>query len=137
MNTHFHLVVKIELLEAFAKGLQKVKWEYTRRFNAKVNRQGPLWRERYKSILIENERYLAACGQYVENNPVRAGMVREGVFWKYSSAGHYETGKKDCVVDDYDWSGVPVDVDPNNWKEFEKGQGIGSSWFKYCLKNKI
>ena len=49
---------------------------------------------RYKSLLIENENYLYACGQYVENNPVKAGLVNQVKDWEYSSGGYYIDGKK-------------------------------------------
>ena len=39
-----------------------------------------------KSLLIEGERYLFACGQYIENNPVKAKMVKKANDWLYSSS---------------------------------------------------
>ena len=50
MHTHFHLVVGIRSLEAFSRGMQWVKWQYTRAYNLKYKRWGPLWRERFKSV---------------------------------------------------------------------------------------
>ncbi len=43
--------------------------------NQLVGRTGTLWEERFKSSLIESERYLLTCCRYIERNPVRAKMV--------------------------------------------------------------
>lgn len=75
MQTHFHMVVTIGNVRHFSTGLQVLKKTYGEYYNFNHKRFGPLWRERFKSLLIENERYLYACGLYVEHNPVKAGMV--------------------------------------------------------------
>jgi hypothetical protein len=51
MNTHFHLVLRLGLLSEFSKSLQWVKWQYTHYYNLKYKRYGPLWRERFSSLL--------------------------------------------------------------------------------------
>ena len=38
-------------------------------------RTGTLWEGRYRSTLIQAERYLLACMVYIDLNPVRAGIV--------------------------------------------------------------
>lgn len=62
-------------------------------------------RDRYggsvRSLPIENERYLAACGLYVELNPVRAGLCREPAEYVFSSARKYYLGIPDDLVDEY------------------------------------
>ena len=46
-------------------------------FNKKENRVGIVFRNRYVSEPIYNERYLAKCINYIHMNPVKAGMVNE------------------------------------------------------------
>jgi putative transposase len=48
-----------------------------------------LWEGRYRSTLIETERYLLACMVYIDLNPVRAGMVAQPGDWPWSSHAHY------------------------------------------------
>ena len=134
MRTHFHMVVYIHVLAEFSRALQILKRVYTVRYNARHKRSGPLWRERFKSMLIENEGYLYACGLYVENNPVKAGIVKDCRDWPHSSSRFYLSGEKDPLVDCYDLPGLPQDVDIDNSQEFEKGNGIGSPLFKLYLK---
>lgn len=138
MNTHFHMVLRLGELKEFSKGLQWIKWQYTHYYNLKYKRYGPLWRERFKSLLIEDERYLAACGQYVEYNPVESGMVKRPEDWEHSSSRCYFLKEQDPLVDRYAFDGgLPEGVDMKDRSFFERGNGIGSSLFKFCLKEGI
>ena len=137
MHTHFHLAVGVRSLEAFSRAMQWVKWQYTRSYNSKYKRWGPLWRERFKSMLIEDEKYLYACGNYIEQNPVRAGIVERSYDWEYSSARHYEGRYKDNLINEYEQQGMPEDIDVANEEEFMRGWVIGSDWFRYKLQKGI
>ena len=139
MNTHFHLAVHIPNVSAFSSAVRKLKTSYIRFFHTKYRLSGPLWRERYKSLLIENDPYLFVCGEYIENNPVKAGMVKGVVDWPYSSARYYIKGVDDRLVDCYD-RGAPyrlkgVDVADEDF--FEKGHGVGSSFFRFKLRESL
>ena len=131
MNTHFHLAVGVESVERFSRATQALKWEYTSQFNKKYKHHGPLWRERFKSLLIENEGYLAARGQNIEQNPCKAKLVDRAEGWPYSSAGHYLGLRKDALIDGYDRSKQVDDVDLEDNAFFVRGMGIGSDWFKF------
>ena len=60
-----------------------------RYFNDRQQRSGTLWEGRYRSTLIETDRYLLACMAYIDLNPVRAGLIREARDYPWSSHGHY------------------------------------------------
>ena len=134
MRTHFHLAVSIPDLKAFSRGLQQVKWHYTARYNKRYQRSGPLWRERFKSLLIEDEQYLYACGLYVEENPLKAGLVEKREDWPYSSATYYLLGKSDLLLDPYEGKGIPPGVNPRDESFFTQGPGIGSELFQIHLR---
>ena len=132
MHTHFRLVVSMDYAKEFSEGLKWVKWNYARYFNLREKRFGPLWRDRFKSLIIENERYLQACGKYVEENTVEAGMVERCEDWPYSSSRYYFCNERDDLVDSYRFDGEPIKVE-NKDEEFTKGYSIGSKLFKiYC-----
>jgi len=135
MNTHFHMAVKIPEISKFAAGMKWVKREYTKWYNWRVKRRGTLWQERYKSLLIEDARYLAACGRYIEYNPVEAGMVSHASEWIYSSSGYYELGKPDDLVSDYAYNRDTIPAVKR--EQFEKGDGIGSALFRLQLKEEM
>lgn len=101
MNTHFHMVVSLHALEDFSKSMKIIKEQYMRRFKKKYKSQGPVWWGRFGSQLIENEKYMYACGLYVEMNPVQAGMVGRPEEWEYSSSRHYFLNRRDDLLDVY------------------------------------
>jgi putative transposase len=68
--------------------MQAVGRAYVRYFNLRHQRTGTLWEGRYRSNLIESERYLLACMVYIDLNPVRAGMVQQSADFKWSSHRH-------------------------------------------------
>ena len=134
MHTHYHMAVRIGSVEEFSIGMNRIKWDYTREYNRRHKRRGPLWQNRYKSLLIEDEGYLHACGVYIENNPIRAGLVKDAVEWEYSSGRHYAKMVVDALIDSYDLGEIPQGLDFRDGLEFERGSGIGSDWFKYKVR---
>ena len=48
-----------------------------------------MWEGRYRSTLIQTERYLLACMVYMDLNPVRAGMVADPKNHPWSSHRHH------------------------------------------------
>ena len=120
--------------------MQKLKSQYACWFHSKYKTSGPIWRDRFRSLLIENEAYLFACGKYIENNPVKAGLASEDIDWKYSSARHYMKGDHDSIVDGYGPDQLPMlpaEVDLYDEEVFEKRSGIGSAFFRFQLQEKL
>jgi putative transposase len=107
MGTHFHFVVQTIKPDDLAGHLRYLKWSYTQWARKKYGWKGPLWRERYRSLAIQDEAYLAACGLYVECNPVRAGLCQEPSDYPYSSARKYFLGQPDDLLDPYTPAPVP------------------------------
>lgn len=62
-----------------------VSQKYVRYYNKKYGRTGSLWEGRFKSCIVETDRYLLACYRYIEMNPVRAGMVKQPADYAWSS----------------------------------------------------
>jgi len=88
MDNHVHFLATPETDGGLPKWMQAVGRSYVRYFNARHHRTGTLWDGRYRSNLIESERYLLACMVYIDLNPVRAGMVEQSVDFKWSSHRH-------------------------------------------------
>ena len=55
--------------------MQSLGRRYVRYVNGVYQRTGTLFEGRFKSSLIDGERYLLTCYRYIELNPVRAQMV--------------------------------------------------------------
>ncbi len=136
MQTHFHMAVKITDVSRFSEGMKVLKKDYTYQYNKKHKRFGAVWRDRYKSKLIENESYLYACGRYIENNPVEACIVKEASDWLHSSNRYYSRGIKDKVVDPYDFKTIDSNITIDE-EAFEKQKAIGSDWFQYQMLRRM
>jgi putative transposase len=98
MDNHFHLLVTPETEEGLPAMMQAVGRSYVRYFNDRAGRTGTLWEGRYRSTLIETERYLLACMAYIDLNPVRAGMVHAPLAHRWSSHAHYVGQTADKLV---------------------------------------
>lgn len=84
LTTHYHLVIETPLAN-LPLGMQQLNGKHASGFNERHNRTGHLFGSRYRSILIEDARYLLAVCRYVVLNPVRAGICRRPEDWPWSS----------------------------------------------------
>ncbi len=89
MSNHFHLLATPGSTDGLPQLMQAVGRSYVRYFNAAQQRTGTLWEGRYKSTLIQSDRYLLSCMAYIDLNPVRAGLVAQAGDYPWSSFGHY------------------------------------------------
>jgi putative transposase len=89
MDNHFHLLVTPQAADALPQMMQSVGRSYVRYFNDLYGRSGTLWEGRYKSTVIQTNRYLLACMAYIDLNPVRAGMSNDVADYAWSSYNHY------------------------------------------------
>jgi putative transposase len=88
MSNHFHLLVTPDTADGVPRMMQAVGRSYVRYFNNRHGRSGTLWEGRYRSTLIETERYLLACMVYIDLNPVRAGLAETAADYPWSSHRH-------------------------------------------------
>ncbi|HOB67648.1 transposase [Ottowia sp.] len=98
MGNHLHLLVTPDAADSLPLMMQGVGRAYVRWFNRRHARSGTLWEGRYRSALIEAERYLLACMAYIDLNPVRAGMVAAPADYPWSSHAHLVGLRHDPLV---------------------------------------
>ena len=98
MTNHVHLLVTPHATGATSRMMQALGRRYVGSFNARYQRTGTLWEGRFKSALVDSERYALACYRYIELNPVRAGMVATAGDYPWSSHGHNAHGLCDPRV---------------------------------------
>lgn len=85
MPNHIHLIIGIKGTEGMAKFMQGLTQTYTIWFNKKYKKVGRLWQGRFKSMVIQEDKYLIDCLGYVELNPVRAKLVLRPEDYAWSS----------------------------------------------------
>jgi putative transposase len=89
MPTHVHLVLKQLRENGISTFIGNVLNSYTRYFNTKHKRKGPLWESRFKNVLVETDEYLLHLTRYIHLNPVTAALVNKPEDWDFSSYGEY------------------------------------------------
>jgi len=84
MTNHYHLV--IETPEGnLSLGMRQLNSVYTQRFNRKRGRCGHLFQGRFKSILVDSDKYYKTLIRYVMQNPVRAKIAKHPSDYSWSS----------------------------------------------------
>jgi REP element-mobilizing transposase RayT len=84
MGNHYHLLIETPEPNLVA-GMRRFNGIYTQAFNRRHGRVGHLFQGRYKSILVDKDRYGLELSRYIVLNPVRARMVRRPELWAWSS----------------------------------------------------
>ena len=98
MTNHVHLLITPAIEAGICKVMQSLGRRYVRYFNDRYRRTGTLWEGRYKAALLDSDVYLLACYRYIEQNPVRAGMVVRPADYRWSSYRCNALGDRDALV---------------------------------------
>jgi len=104
MTNHVHIVGAPRTEISLARTMALTNLLYTQYVNRLHRRSGHLWQNRFFSCPLDDaHRFAALC--YVENNPVRAGMVRRAREYAWSSAAAHCGGEDDSrLVETSAWS---------------------------------
>lgn len=98
MPNHFHLLATPATDDGLPLMMQAVGRSYVRYFNNRHGRSGTLWEGRYRSTVLEAERYLLACMVYMDLNPVRHGLVAQPADFPWSSHAHARGLRNDRAI---------------------------------------
>lgn len=98
MTNHVHLMLMPQTPDAISQAMQTIGRRYVYYFNHRYGRTGGLFEGRYRSTIIDSERYWFRCMRYVELNPVRAGLVEHPHHYRWSSHRSHALGIKDRLL---------------------------------------
>jgi putative transposase len=101
MTNHVHILATPQEIGGIARMMQSIGRRYVYYINWLYRRTGTLWEGRYKASLIEGDQHLLVCTRYIENNPVRAGMVEKAEDYPWSSYRHHAMDLADSIVTDH------------------------------------
>ena len=88
MSNHYHLLIEITQPN-LSKFMRQLNMNYAIYFNKKYNRSGHLWQGRFKSWYVTDEAYLYTLMRYIEQNPLKANMIKDLQAYLYSSYRHF------------------------------------------------
>ena len=89
MPTHVHLVLKQTKDGGITKFMARILNGYSKYFNTKHKRTGPLWSGRFKSVMVSHDEQLLHLTRYLHLNPTSAGLADRPEGWPYSSYEEY------------------------------------------------
>jgi REP element-mobilizing transposase RayT len=87
MPNHVHVLAVTSAAHELGQLVREWKTITAKRLNARLNRQGAVWAADYFDRYIRDEPHFLATKQYIERNPVAAGLCRAPEEWPFSSAG--------------------------------------------------
>lgn len=89
MDSHCHLLLHVDGVKQMSRFMQKVNTTFAQYYNYKQNRVGFVFRDRFKSQAIYDEKYLVNCLVYIQNNPLKAGITSRPDAYAFSSYKDY------------------------------------------------
>jgi len=82
MGNHYHLLVETPLAN-LDRVMRHINGVYTQRYNRRKRTDGPLFRGRYKSILVDESAYLIQVVRYIHRNPIEVKGAKTDVLESY------------------------------------------------------
>lgn len=89
MSNHFHLVIQ-DKNDNLSSAIQKICQRYSKYYNAKNDRTGYVFNDRFHSEAIEDKEYFLTCIRYVHQNPVKALICKQVNKYKFTSYHAYK-----------------------------------------------
>ena len=114
MPTHIHLILKQLANKGISIYMSNILNGYTRYFNAKHQRKGPLWESEFKNVLVKDDEQLMHLTRYLHLNPATANLVKKPEDWIFSSYEEYlsQTNSSICEFEDI------LEINPSTYRKF-------------------
>ena len=115
MPTHIHMILRQVKNNGISKYAGRVLNAYSRYFNEKHHRNGPLWTGRFKNVLVEKDEQLLHLTRYIHLNPVSSGLINKPEDWEHSSYAEFIGEKSNKGICNYE---SVIDIEPKLYKKF-------------------
>ncbi len=113
MSNHVHLLVVPRREDSLAKGVGLAHRHYAVTLNRRECWDGHFWANRFFSTPLD-EQHLWTAARYIEQNPVRAGMVKAAWDYPWSSARSHVEGVGDTLL----WPQRPFPGPVGDWAQW-------------------
>ena len=89
MHNHTHILIYTDNITSMSEYMKSINTTYAKYYNFQEDRVGIVFRNRYVSEPIYEEKYLLRCIGYIHNNPVKAGITEMPSKYKFSTYNDY------------------------------------------------
>lgn len=90
MPNHFHIMIRQKHDGGIARFMSNVTNAYTKYFNTKHQRVGPLFEGIFKAVFVENDEQLIHLSRYVHLNPVASSIIDANQLESYYYSSYVE-----------------------------------------------
>lgn len=97
MPNHFHLLLRQKVDKGISKYMSNFQNSYTRYFNTRSKRKGPLFYDQFKAVRVKSDEQLLHVSRYIHLNPYSGYVVKD---------------KNDLL--NYPWSSLPEYLNRDN-----------------------
>lgn len=98
MDNHYHMIIKTSHTP-LQTIMHRINNRYSKYYNFLRVRTGHVFENRYKAILVKDDKYLLSLLKYVHQNPVKARICKNISDYKWSSDSDYRNNKQRQLVD--------------------------------------
>ncbi len=98
MDNHYHIVIRSRDVN-ISMIMQRVNNDFSKYYNISSKRNGHVFQDRYKGILVKDDKYLLSLLRYVHQNPVKANMCKRVSDYYWSSDSNYRKNQQGQLVD--------------------------------------
>lgn len=157
LPNEIHILASPSSKESASRMMQYQGRRYVPYVNAAYGKTGTIWQGRYKASLIDPETSLLNCMLYIENLPVRDGLVKSAANYKWSSYKCNAQDKKNSLISPHDAyknigrgdkkrlekylalskAGLSDEVSSNIQDAWQTGTPLGSDKFKKMVEKKL
>jgi REP element-mobilizing transposase RayT len=99
MDNHIHFLIKPGSGVSLSKIMQWIKCNFAKRWNKEHGLKGHFWGGRFYSRIVENSEDFEAVSKYIDENPVKANMVKEPGEWQWGGFFHRLKGNKGIITE--------------------------------------
>jgi len=90
---HIHMIITPQVASEYPKIIRAIKYNFSTKVQSVTEQSiarykkgmNPVWQQRYYEHTIRNEKDYLRCIEYMQNNPIKHGLVDNGTKWKYTS----------------------------------------------------
>ncbi len=86
MPDHVHLLMTLDGTMSIEKAVQLIKGGFSYRVKKELEYQGEIWQHGFSEVRVDDRASFLAHREYIDQNPVKAGLVRAPDEFPYGSA---------------------------------------------------
>lgn len=98
MDNHYHMIIKT-IDVPLQKIMHRINNRYSKYYNSVNGRTGHVFQNRYKAILVKDDKYLLSLLRYIHQNPVKAQICRNIREYIWSSDSAYRKNIQNHLTD--------------------------------------